>query len=132
MASKQNNTKDGQKDTIVPYIEGPSMDWSINDGLYNHFCTWKIACSLPLNSEYCGVSDTHKVNTLLRWSGDFGINKLKSWQKEPEELTLDFIWTQFESYCKPQSNELRAQYDLLKKLKQGAQFCDDWFTTLQN
>ena len=24
------------------YIEGPQMDWTINDGLYNQFKMWKI------------------------------------------------------------------------------------------
>ena len=120
------------KDIIAPFIQGPSMDWNMDDGLYSHFQTWKISCNLILDSELCELSEVRKVNTLLRWSGDFGIKKLKSWQKEPSQLTLDFIWDEYESYCKPQSNELRARYDILKKLTQGSLPADDWMTKLQS
>ena len=41
---------------------------------------------------------------------------------------LNFIWGEYESYCKQQSNELRAQYDILKKLTQGSLPADDWMT----
>ena len=120
------------KDIIAPFIQGPSMDWNMDDGLYSRFQTWKISCNLILDSELCDLSEVRKVNTLLRWSGDFGIKKLKSWQKEPSQLTLDFIWGEYESYCKPQSNELRAWYDVLKKLTQGSLPADDWMTKLQS
>ena len=69
--------------------------------------------------------------TLLRWSGDFHIQQLKSWQKDASDLTLEFLWKEFEAYCKPQSNELHAHYDVLKKLKQARLPCDDWYTKLQ-
>ena len=26
---------------FVPYIEGPKMDWTVNDGLYHRFLKWK-------------------------------------------------------------------------------------------
>ena len=120
------------KDIIAPFIQGPSMDWNMDDGLYSRFQTWKISCNLILDSELCELSEVRKVNTLLRWSGDFGIKKLKSWQKQPSQLTLDFIWDEYESYCKPQSNELRARYDVLKKLTQGSLPADDWMTKLQS
>ena len=28
----------------MPYIEGPAMDWTVNDGLYNRFLKWKLEC----------------------------------------------------------------------------------------
>ena len=116
------------KDIVAPFIQGPSMDWTMDDGLYSHFQTWKISCNLILDSELCELSEVRRVNTLLRWSGDFGIKKLKSWQKEPSQLMLNFIWGEYESYCKPQSNELHARYDVLKKLTQGSLPADDWMT----
>ena len=45
---------------------------------------------------------------------------------------LNFIWGEYESYCKPQSNELGAQYDILKKLTQGSLPAEDWMTKLQS
>ena len=121
-----------KKDQTAPYIDGPTMDWTVNDGLYSRFQTWKLACGLILNSELSEMPEPRKVNTFLRWSGDFGIQKLKSWQKEPNDLDLKFIWDEFEQYCKPQSNELQARYDALKTLKQGSTPCDNWYTKLQS
>ena len=115
----------------APYIQGPMMDWSMNDDLYSCFQTWQIACNLIFDSELCDLPEPRKVNTLLHWSGDFGIQQLKSWQKDASELTLEFLWKEFEAYCKPQSNELCAHYDVLKKLKQARLPCDDWYTKLQ-
>ena len=126
MAPKKEN------DIVAPFIQGPSMDWTMDDGLYSHFQTWKISCNLIMDSEICELSEVRKINTLLRWSSDFGIKKLKLWQKEPSQLTLNFIWGEYESYCKPQSNELHARYDVLKKLTQGSLPADDWMTKLQS
>ena len=53
-------------------------------------------------------------------------------QKDKTDLTLTFIWKEFETYCKPHSNELRARYELFKQMSQGTTPCDDWYTTVQN
>ena len=82
------------------------MDWTMDDGLYSRFQTWEISCNLIMDSELCELSEVRKINTLLHWSGDFGIKRLKSRQKEPSQFTLNFIWGEYRSYCKPQSNEL--------------------------
>ena len=33
-----------QQQTCMPYIEGPTMNWNVDDGLYNRFIKWKIRC----------------------------------------------------------------------------------------
>ena len=101
--SKKKMAPKKEKDIVAPFIQGPSMDWTMDDGLYSRFQTWKISCNLIMDSELCELSEVRKINTLPRWSGDFGIKKLKSWQKEPSQLTLNFIWGEYESYCKPHS-----------------------------
>ena len=93
--------------------------------LYSCFQTWQIACNLIFNSELCDLPKPQKVNTVLCWSGDFSIQQLKSWQKDAIKLTLEFLWKEFEAYCKPQSNELCAHYDQLKKLNQRNLPCDE-------
>ena len=35
---------------FMPYIEGPKMDWTMNDGLYHRFLKWKLKCE---NILYC-------------------------------------------------------------------------------
>ena len=59
-----------------------------------------------------------KCKTLLHWSGDTGLELYQSWGIADKDLTLQNIWDKFEEHCKPQANELRTCYDLLKKLKQ--------------
>ena len=29
---------------FMPYIEGPKMDWTVNDGLYHRFLKWHLNC----------------------------------------------------------------------------------------
>ena len=29
---------------FMPYIEGPKMDWTVNDNLYHKFLKWKLKC----------------------------------------------------------------------------------------
>ena len=36
-----------------------------------------------------------------------------------EELTLDGIWARFKEFSKPQSNEVRAWFDLITSFHQG-------------
>ena len=30
--------------TFMPYIEGPKMDWTVNNGLYHRFLKWPLKC----------------------------------------------------------------------------------------
>ena len=36
-----------------------------------------------------------------------------SWNLPPSELTIDIIWGKYKEYCKLQSNDIRARFDLL-------------------
>ena len=33
-----------QLQQFAPHIEGPNMDWTVNDGLYHQFLKWKLKC----------------------------------------------------------------------------------------
>ena len=59
---------------MVPYVEGPKMDWTVDDALHSRFIRW----NLP-----------------------------------KEEITLQTIWSEYEDFCKPQSNAVCARFDLL-------------------
>ena len=120
-----------KKDQAPIYIDGPKMDWSMDDGLYSRFQDWQLECELILDGELTEIVEPQKVNTLIRWAGSFGLKTLKVWQKDKTNLTLTFIWNEFETHCKPHSNELRAWYELFKQLSQGTTPCDDWYTTVQ-
>ena len=53
------------------------------------------------------------------------------WNLPKEELTLDAIWARFEEFSKPQSNEVRAQSDLLTSFHQGNRNVGEWYNAVQ-
>ena len=50
-----------------------------------------------------------------------------SWELSQEEMNLDTMWERFEDFCKLQSNEVRAQFNLLKSVYQGNKSIDKWY-----
>ena len=87
----------------MPYIEGPTMDWTVNYGLYNTFLKWRLKCENILECELAMLSETTKSKKIVTWSGDFGLDQYISWNLSSEVLTLEVIWKKFEEYCKPQA-----------------------------
>ena len=53
------------------------------------------------------------------------------WGLPKEELNLETIWDRFEEFCKPQSNEVRAHFDLLTSFHQGNKSVDEWYNAAQ-
>ena len=58
-------------------------------------------------------SERRQSKKVIAWGGDFGMDQYVSWSMSNEELMLDTIWEKFEEFCNPQSNEVRARFDLL-------------------
>ena len=54
-----------------------------------------------------------------------------SWGLSKDEMNLDTIWERFEDFCKPQSNEVQAQFDLLTSFHQGNKIVDKWYNAVQ-
>ena len=92
---------------FIPYIEGPTMDWTVNDSLYNRSIRWQIKCENILECELAMLSESRKYKEVVAWSGDFGIDQYVSWDLPLEEVCLEVIWKKFEEFCKPQRNEIR-------------------------
>ena len=65
----------------------------------------------------------------LEW--DYGMDQYVSWGLPKDELKLDTIWTQFEEFCKPHSNEVYARFDLLTSFHQGSKSVDEWYNSVQ-
>ena len=53
-----------KKDQAPIYIDGPKMDWSMDEGLYSCFQDWKLECELILDGELTEIAEPRKVNTL--------------------------------------------------------------------
>ena len=54
-----------------------------------------------------------------------------SWNLSTDELMLDTIWEKIEEFCKLQSNEVRARFDLLTCFWQGNTSFDEWYNAVQ-
>ena len=88
----------------MPYIEGPKMDWTVNDSLYHCFLRWKLKCENILECVLAALQEPKQCKKLIAWSGDFGMDQYVSWGLAKDELELETIWSQFQEFCKPQSN----------------------------
>ena len=122
----QSISQEGQ--TFVPYIEGPKMDWTVNDGLYHRFRKWKLKCENILECELATLSESRQCKKLISWSGDDGMDLVVSWGLTDGDLILETLWTKF---CKPQANEVRARFDLLTNFRQGDKSVNEWFNAVQ-
>ena len=110
---------------FIPYIEGPKMDWTVNDGLCHRFLKWKLKCENILDWELVMLFESKKCKKVIAWSGDFGIYQYVSLCLPAEELSWDTIWAKHEDFCKPQANEFRARFDLLLSFRQGNRSVDE-------
>ena len=104
---------------FMPYIEGPKMNWTVDDGLYHRFLKWHLKCETILDCELANLPSKQKYQKVIAWSGDFGMDLYVSWSIPKEELMLDAIWTKFEGFSKPQANEVRARFDLTYQFLSG-------------
>ena len=75
---------------FMPYIKGPKMDWTVNDGLYHRFLKWHLKCENILECELVMLPERRQCKKVIAWTGDFGMDLY-------EELTLDTILEKFES-----------------------------------
>ena len=116
----------------VPYIEGPKMNWTVDDGLYNRFVKWKLKCENIFDCELAMLSEARKCKKVVAWSGDFRIDQYISWDLTPEQTSLEIIWQKYEEFCKPQTNEIRARFDLLTSFHQGECSVDEWCNAVQS
>ena len=110
---------------FMPYIEGPKMDWTVNDGLYHQFLKWRLKCENILQCELDAHPEKQQCKKVIVWSRDFGMDQYVSWNFPKDEFRLDTIWDRFEEFCMPQSNEVKTQFDLLTSFRQGNSSVDE-------
>ena len=107
------------------------MNWMVNDGLYHRFLKWCLKCETILDCELANLPTKQNCQKVIVWSGNFGMDLYVSWNIPKEDLTLDAIWTKFEEFSKPQTNEVRAHFDLLTSFWQGNRNMDEWYNAIQ-
>ena len=77
---------------FMPYIEGPKMDWTVNDCLYHRLLIWHLKCENILECELAMLPEKRQCKKVIAWSGDFGMGQYVSWSLSTDELMLDTIW----------------------------------------
>ena len=115
----------------MPYIEGPKMDWMVSNALYHRFLKWKLKCENILECEFAALSECQKCKKIIAWSGNFEMDQYVSWGLSKDDMNLDTIWERFEDFCKLQSNEVHAQFDLLTSFHQGNKSVNEWYNAVQ-
>ena len=45
----------------MPYIQGPRMDWLVNDALYHRFLKWRLKCEKILECELAALPECQKM-----------------------------------------------------------------------
>ena len=103
----------------------------MNDGLYHRFPKWILKCENILECELARLPAKRQCKKVIEWSGDFGMEQHVSWNLSTEELMLDTIWEKFEEFCKPQSNEVMARFNLLTSFQQGNKSVDELYNAVQ-
>ena len=116
---------------FMSYIKGPKINWTMDDGLHHRFLKWHLKCETILECELANLPEKQNCQKVIARSGDFGMDLCVSWSISKEELTLDTIWARFEEFSKPQSNEVRAQFNLLTSFCQGNRNVDEWYNAVQ-
>ena len=64
---------------FMPYIEGPKMDWTVNENLYNRFLKWKLKCENIMECELVMLVETRTCIKVIASSWDFVIDQYVSW-----------------------------------------------------
>ena len=116
---------------FMPYIEGPCMDWTVNDNLYHRFLKWHLKCKNILECELAALPECQQYKKVIAWSGNCGMDQYVSWNLPSSELILDIIWEKYEEYCKLQSNKVWARFNLLTSFCQGNHSVDEWYNAMQ-
>ena len=83
------------------------------------------------NVKLAALPECQQCKKVIAWSRDCGMDQYVSWNLSSYELTLDTIWGKYEEYCKPQSNEVWARFDLLMSFRQGNHSMDEWYNAMQ-
>ena len=75
----------------MPYIEGPCMDWTVNDGLYHRFLKWHLKCENILECKLAALLEHQQCKKVIAWSRDCRMDQYVSWNLSSDKLTLETI-----------------------------------------
>ena len=62
----------------MPYIEGPCMDWTVNENLYHRFLKWHLKCKNILECKLAALPECQQCKNVIAWSGNCGMDQYVS------------------------------------------------------
>ena len=74
--------------------------------------------------------NARRCKKVITWSNNFGKDQYVSWGLSKDDMNLDTIWERFEDFCKLQSNEVWAWFDLLTSFHQGNKRVNKWYNAV--
>ena len=89
-----------------------------------------MKCENILECGLASLSEKQMCKKVIAWSKDFAMDQYVSWSLPKEDLNMDTICDMFEEFCKPQSNEVRAYFELLTSFQQGKKGVDEWYNVV--
>ena len=63
--SFSNHLRTSVPNMFMPYIEGPKMDWTVNDGLYQRFFKWHLKCENILKCEIAMLPERRQCKKVI-------------------------------------------------------------------
>ena len=92
---------------------------------------WCLKSENILECDLAALPERKQCKKVIAWSGDFGMDQYVSWGLPTDQLTLEIIWGKFEDFCKPQSNEVCARFNLLTSSCKGNRSVNEWYNVVQ-
>ena len=134
--------------------DGPKMDWTMDNKIYDHYLIWKSDVELIFSSALIDSSPLQKSSYLRLWMGKEAKPLLQKWistkkldlssedeaaKKKPNMANLSngFIiqtyWDLLEEELKPKGNKLLSILELLSdRSKQGSKPLNEWLSYVFN
>ena len=134
--------------------DGPTMDWTMDNKIYDCYLVWKSDVELIFSSALLGSSPLQKSSYLRLWMGKEAKPLIQKWistnrldlstqeeaaKKKPSlsSLSNGFIiqtyWDLLEEKLKPKGNKLLSILELLSdRSKQGSKPLNEWLSYVFN
>ena len=134
--------------------DGPTMDWTMDNKIYDRYLIWKSDVELIFSSALLGASPLQKSSYLRLWMGKEAKPLLQKWistkkldlsteeeaaKKKPavSNLSNGFIiqtyWDLLEEELKPKGNKILSILELLSdRSKQGSKPLNEWLSYVFN
>ena len=55
---------------MVPYVEGPKMDWTVDDAFHSRIIRWRIKCENIFDCQLAILQENAKCKQVIQWSGE--------------------------------------------------------------